>query len=104
MFETNIGEKVCPLCKNIFYSEEGVVCKTFCGEENLCSPKEESYKDSDCKTYYFCSAICAEGFEKATPACIYVPGWKKLMVRIEKVSRSTGLKEARPHHLHKSCK
>ncbi len=104
MFETNIGEKVCPSCKNNFYPEEGVVYKTFCGEEILCTPKEESNNDNDCKTYYFCSAICAEDFEKETPVCTYVPGWKKMMVKIEEVTRSTGLKEIRPYNLHRNSK
>jgi hypothetical protein len=104
MFETNIGENVCPLCKNTFYLEEGVVCKTFCGEENICSPPEEGFKGSECKTYYFCSENCAQEFEKSTPTCVYMPGWKKMMANIERVGRSTGLKGARPHHLHKSSK
>ncbi len=104
MFEMNSGEKVCPLCKNIFYLEEGVVNKTFCGEEDICSPPEGDYKGSECKTYYFCSEKCAQEFEKATPTCVYTPGWKKIMANIEKVGSSIGLKSARPYQLQKSRK
>lgn len=104
MSETNLGEKICPFCKNSFYPEESVVHKTFCGDEDICSPSEEGYKGSECKTYYFCSEGCAEKFEKSTPTCVYTPSWKKMMANIEKVGRSTGLKGARPYHLHKSSK
>ncbi len=97
-------EKVCPSCKNIFYPQESVVCRTFCGEENLCAPPEESYRDSDCKVYHFCSEICAENFEKATPTCSYIPAWKKLMAKIDKVSGLNGVKNIRPYQLYKNSK
>jgi len=104
LIDSNVNEKYCPLCKKIFYPEEGTVKKTFCGEEKLCAPPEESYEDSDCEIYYFCSEKCAQSFEKATPICIYMPKWKKLMGKIEKVSSSSGVKGTRPHQLYQSCK
>jgi len=104
MLEVNNDQKVCPSCKSGFYLEEGVTSKTFCGEEYLCTPLTEGYKDDECKTYHFCSEKCAESFEKVTPTCNYVPGWKKLMGKIDKVSSSTGVKGARPHQLRQNCK
>jgi hypothetical protein len=104
MIETDIDEKVCPSCKSGFYPEEGAVYKTFCGEDDLCKPPEAGYKDDECRTYHFCSEKCAEGFEKNTPTCNYVPGWKKLMVKIDKVSSSSGVKGARPHQLRQNCR
>jgi hypothetical protein len=104
MFETNIDQKVCPSCKKGFYSEEGVICKTFCGDEGLCKPPEAGYKDDECRTYHFCSEKCAEKFESNTPTCNYVPGWKKLMGKIGEVSSSTGVKGARPHQLCQNCR
>ncbi len=104
MLETNNDQKVCPSCKNGFYPEEGVAHKTFCGEEDLCTPPEAGYKGDECKTYHFCSENCAENFGNNTPTCSYVPGWKKLMGKIDKVSSSTGVKGARPHQLSRNCR
>jgi hypothetical protein len=97
-------EKVCPLCKKNFFPQAKVVSKRFCGEELICSPPEEDYKSPDCQSYDFCSSSCLEDFTSRLPTCSYVPGWKRLMNRINRVGTESGIAGTRPHNLPKSCK
>lgn len=104
MLDSGNHEKVCPSCKAVFYPEDKVVKKTFCGEEMACSPSEEKHNAPDCKVYDFCSEKCLVNYTNKLPACSYVPGWKRLMEKISKVSRASGIDGSRQHNLHKSSK
>ncbi len=104
MMEESSHEKVCPLCNKVFYPESKVVQKTFCGEEFVCAPSGEKYSGEDCQVYNFCSEECVSDYTEKTPECTYEPIWKKLMGRINKVSRSSGIAGARPHSIRSACK
>jgi len=104
MLDSGNHEKVCPLCKKVFFAEDKIVKKIFCGEELVCSPSEEKHNAPYCQEYGFCSEECLEEFTHKSPVCTYVPGWKRLMENIGKVSSSAGIAGSRPHDLHKTGK
>ncbi len=104
MLDSGSHQKVCPSCKKVFYPEDKVVKKTFCGEELVCSPSGEKHNAPDCRVYDFCSEGCLEEYIKKAPACDYVPGWKRLMGKINKVSRSSGIANSKTHNLYKCRK
>ncbi len=104
MMEANSHEKVCPMCNKVFYPEDKVVHKTFCGDELVCAPIDEKHQSKECRVYDFCSDECVEAYAKNTPECSYEPGWKKLMERINKVSKTSGVAGARPHNIRAVCK
>ena len=104
MFDPSMEEKVCSSCDKSFYPQETMIHKVFCGKDEVCSLPEGGYKDDDCEDYFFCSKECAEKFEEEAPTCAYVPRWKRLMVNIDKVGSSIGVKGIRPHQMPKECK
>jgi len=104
MLGSDTHEKVCPSCKKVFFPEDKVVKKTFCGDELVCAPSGEKHNAPDCQNYYFCSEECLDKFTEKAPTCTYIPGWKKFMERINKVSKATGVSGTRPHDLHKRSK
>lgn len=104
MLDSGNYEKVCPSCKEVFYPADNVAKKTFCGEEFACLPSGEKHNAPDCQVYHFCSEECLEKYISKVPACTYVPGWKRLMEKISKVSSSSGIAGSRQHNLHKCCK
>ncbi len=104
MYSECMVEKVCPFCKKSFFPQTNVVSKRFCGEELICSPPGENYKSPDCRNYDFCSIDCLKDFTAKLPTCSYVPGWKRLMERINRASTESGIAGIRPHDLPKDCK
>ncbi len=101
MQEHSEHEVTCPICKKKIYLGGKMLSKVFCGEEALCTPPEARHNEPDCKEYKFCSEECLESFSVETPECSYTPGWKRLMGKINRVSKSSGLAGVRPHNLHK---
>ncbi len=101
MLELCPQDIVCPSCQSNFFPQNKVVSKTFCGEELICSPPGENYKAPDCRVYDFCSDQCLAEFERELPTCSIMPRWKRLMGRISKVSRASGIAGVRTHNLHK---
>jgi len=101
MYSSNKQEIECPSCKKSFFPEHQVALKTICGEELNCTPPGEKYKAPDCEIYEFCSNECAYEFAAKLPTCVYVPGWKRLMLKINKVSSESGIAGTKTHELHK---
>lgn len=94
-------ELVCSLCREPVYPEHRVVKKIFCGDENICYPPTGNYRAPDCKVYYFCSDQCAHELESRISACRPVSRWRRLMARINAVSKAGGIACAYKHYLHK---
>ncbi len=104
MLELCPQDIVCPSCEKSFFPQMSVVRKTFCGEELICSPPGENYKSPDCRVFNFCSDQCLEDFESKLPTCSIVPRWKRLMGKINQVSRASGIAGVKSYHLHKCSK
>ncbi len=102
MLELSGQELSCSACQGSIYPQHRVVKKVLCGDENICYPPHQKYKAPDCKVYYFCSDNCARELESKLSACTPVPRWKRLMARINEVSKVIGIAGAFSHHLHKS--
>ncbi len=102
MLELCAQEFLCPSCRDSVYPQHRVVKKVLCGDENICYPPSKNYSAPDCKVYYFCSDKCARDLESRISACRPVSRWKRLMARINEVSKTGGIAGAWNHHLHKN--
>ncbi len=99
MQETGDQVHSCNYCGENFFLQEKGVKKVLCGEDQVCKPPNESFKAPDCKIYYFCSKECVEKKEQEINTCEHIPGWKRFMDNIGKVSSESEVAGARVHQL-----
>jgi len=99
MRDHGYNEYTCPACKEKFYLQQKGVRMVLCGEQEICYPPDENYKDPECSVYYFCSNECVEDLKIKVSACERQARWKQLMGKISKVSIEKGLAGKRIHDL-----
>lgn len=97
MLELSAQEYACSSCQERVYPEHKVVKKVLCGDENICYPPSKEYRAPDCQVYYFCSDECARDLESRISVCRPVSRWKRLMARINEVSKAYGIAGAWIH-------
>jgi len=101
MLEQSEHERNCPVCSKQIFEGEEVISQVVCGDEDLCLSQDVKHNESECNVYSFCSEECRESFIKAKPECSYVPAWKRLMSKIYRAGKTSGVAGIRPHELHK---
>ena len=99
MLEQTDHVRYCPVCNKEIYVGEEAVTHEVCGDENTCLPPNEKHNEEDCEIVYFCSEEHLEEFKKSNPECTYVPGWKRLMGRIYRAGKSSGVAGKRQHEI-----